>query len=280
MDKLIITAALTGNVPSRRLNTHLPVTPGEIAADVRRCAEAGASVFHLHARDAEEKPTLDREVYQAIVRAVKEAAPEVIIQLSTGARAGRDWEARAEPIRMLPEMGSFTTGSCNMPGLVYENSPQFLEFLAGVFHETGVKPEIEVFEAGMITNALYLQKKGYLSPPLHFNFVLGAPGSMTATVRNLAFLADSLPQGSTWTATGIGRAQIPMGTAALVMGGQVRVGLEDSLHLPDGSVADNPRLVEKMARLAREVGREPATPDEARQLLSLNPEYRERVRLD
>ena len=277
MDKIIITAALTGNVPTRKVNPNVPVTPQDIAADVRRCADAGASVFHIHARDAEEKPTLEASAYQAIVRAVKEAAPEVIIQLSTGARAGRDWAARAEPIRLLPEMGSFTTGSSNMPGLVYENSPQFLDFLAGVFKETGVKPEIEVFEAGMISNALHLQRKGHLSPPLHFNFVLGVPGAMGASVRNLAYLADSLPPGSTWTATGIGRAQIPMGMTALVMGGQVRVGLEDSLFYPDGSLADNPGLVAKMVHLAREVGREPATPDEARDLLFLNREYQDRI---
>ena len=187
MQKLIITVALTGNVPTKEMNADLPVTAGEVAADVRRCADAGAVLFHVHARDAAGKPTLERDAFQERVRRIKEVAPEVIIQLSTGGRAGKDWDARATPVRLLPEMASFTTGSNNLPGMIYENSPQFIEFLAKVFKETGVKPEIEVFETGMINNALFLQGKGYLQAPLHFQFVLGAPGSMPASIRNLSF---------------------------------------------------------------------------------------------
>ena len=269
MDKLIVTAALTGNVPTKELNPHLPVTPEEIAADVRKCADAGAALFHIHARDGQQKPTLDPAVYQRIMDRIKEAAPEVIVQLSTGARAGKDWEDRAAPVRLRPEMASFTTGSNNMPGIVYENSPSFIEFLAGVFQETGVKPEIEVFEAGMINNAVHLVGKGYLKGPLHFNFVLGVPGAMPGTVRSLVFLADSIPAGSTWTVSGIGRAEIPLAAAAMAMGGHVRVGLEDNLHLPDGSQASNLKLVEKVVSIAREMGREPAGPGEARTILNL-----------
>ncbi len=277
MEKLIITVALTGNVPTREMNPHLPLTPEEIATDVARCRDAGASLFHVHARDAQGKPTLDPHVYQAIVRRIKEKAPEVILQLSTGARAGKDWEARAAPVRLLPEMASFTTGSNNLPGIVYENPPAFLEFLAAVFRDTGVKPEIEVFEAGMIANALYLQAKGYLTPPLHFDFVLGAPGSMPGSVRNLVFLAESLPPGSTWSVAGIGKAELPLSTAAVAMGGHVRVGLEDNLRLPDGSPASNPALVEKIVRIAEEMGRGIASPEEARRILRLDPANRDRI---
>jgi 3-keto-5-aminohexanoate cleavage enzyme len=277
MQKLIITVALTGNVPTREMNPNLPVTAGEVAADVRRCADAGAVLFHVHARDADGKPTLERDAFQERVRRIKEVAPEVIIQLSTGGRAGKDWDARANPVRLLPEMASFTTGSNNLPGMIYENSPQFIEFLAKVFKETGVKPEIEVFETGMINNALFLQSKGYLQAPLHFQFVLGAPGSMPASVRNLSFLADSIPAGSTWTVAGIARAEIPLAAAAIVMGGHVRVGLEDNLYLPDGSPATNPKLVEKIVAIANEVGREIAQPDEAREILSLDPKFKDRI---
>ena len=277
MQKLIITVALTGNVPTKQMNPHLPVTADEIAADVRRCADAGASVFHIHGRDAEQKPTLDVSRIKENVREIKKAAPDVILQLSTGGRAGKDWEARANPVRLRPEMGSFTTGSNNLPGIIYENSPQFIEFLAGVFIATGVKPEIEVFEAGMINNALYLAKKGLVNFPLHFDFVLGAPGSMPATVKNLLFLSESIPAGSTWTVAGIGRAQIPMAAAALVMGGHVRVGLEDNLYLSDGSKASNPKLVEKIVTFSKELGRDMATPEEARAILSLNPDYKDRI---
>lgn len=165
----------------------------------------------------------------------------------------------------------------NLPGIVYENSPAFIEYLAGVFKETGVKPEIEVFETGMISNALYLQNKGFIRAPLHFEFVLGAPGSMAGTVKNLVFLSESIPAGSTWTAAGIGRAEIPLAAAAMAMGGHVRVGLEDNLTMPDGSPASNPKLVQKVVAIAKEVGREIADPTEARNLLSLNPQFKDRM---
>jgi 3-keto-5-aminohexanoate cleavage enzyme len=269
MEKLIITAALTGNVPTKDKNPNLPVTPREIAEDAHRCFNAGATVFHIHARDSEGKPTLDRNMYADIAEQVRAAVPEAIIQLSTGARAGREWEDRAAPVRLLSDMASFTTGSNNMPDRVYENSPQFIEFLANVFKETGVKPEIEVFDSAMVNNALYLRNKGLLADPLHFNFVMGVPGSQPGLVRNLVFLADSIPAGSTWTVSGIGRSQIPMAVAAIVMGGHVRVGLEDSMYLPDGSLASNLRLVEKVVAIAREIGREIADASEARKLLTL-----------
>jgi 3-keto-5-aminohexanoate cleavage enzyme len=277
MDKLVITVALTGNVPTKEMNPNLPVTPQEIAADVRRCADAGAVVFHVHARDEHQKPTFDIDVFKESALRIKKIAPEVIIQLSTGARAGKDWEARANPVRLLPEMASFTTGSNNLPGIVYENSPQFIKFLAGVFKETGVKPEIEVFETGMISNALYLQKKELIEAPLHFDFVLGAPGSMAGTIKNLVFLSESIPAGSTWTVAGIAKAEILLATAAITMGGHVRVGLEDNLFLPDGSPASNPKLVEKIVAIAKEIGREIAGPEETRALMSLNPQFKDRI---
>lgn len=277
MEKLIITTALTGNVPTRKMNPHLPVTPEQIAQDVSECADAGASLFHVHARDDQERPSLDINIFKTIVRNIKDSAPEVIIQLSTGARAGKDREDRAAPVRLLPEMGSFTTGSNNLPGIVYENSPKFIDFLAGVFAETGVKPEIEVFETGMINNALFLEKKGFIKGPLHFDFVLGAPGSMPASVRNLVFLADSIPENATWTVAGIGRHEIPMAAAAIVMGGHVRVGLEDNLFMPDGSPASNAKLVETVVRIAENVGRSIASPDEARRILGLPGENRDRI---
>lgn len=277
MDKLIITVALTGNVPTKQMNPHLPVTPAEIAADVKRCSEAGACLFHIHARNAQQIPTLDPSVFKKIVTEIKQVAPDAILQLSTGGRAGKDWEERANPIRLLPEMGSFTTGSINFPGMIYENSPQFLNFLAQIFKENDVKPEIEVFETGMINNALYLLKKGFLYTPLHFNFVLGVPGAMPGTVKNLLLLSESIPAGSTWCVTGIGNTEIPLATAAVVLGGHVRVGLEDNLYLPDKTLATNLDLVQKVVAIAREIGREIATPAEARSILSLNPRYKDRI---
>jgi len=277
MEKLIITAALTGNVPTRDQTPHVPLTPEEIAQDVSRCYDAGASIFHIHARDTQARPTLDLDVFKKTARLIKSRNPEAILQLSTGARAGKDWEARANPVRLLPEMASFTTGSSNLPGIVYENAPDFIRFLADVFRDTGVKPEIEVFETGMINNALHLVKKGLLAAPLHFDFVLGAPGAMPGTVKNLVFLAESLPPGSTWTVAGIGKAEIPLATAAIAMGGHVRVGIEDNLRLPDGILATNAQLVKKVVSIAREMGRDIASPEEARQILSLDPQRKDRI---
>jgi len=277
MEKLIITAALTGNVPTREHTPHVPLTPEEIAQDVSRCYDAGASIFHIHARDSQARPTLDRDVFKTTARLIKARNPEAILQLSTGARAGKDWEARANPVRLLPEMASFTTGSNNLPGIVYENAPEFIRYLAEVFRDTGVKPEIEVFETGMINNAQHLVKKGLLSTPLHFDFVLGAPGAMPGTVKNLVFLAESLPPGSTWTVAGIGKAEIPLATAAIAMGGHVRVGIEDNLRLPDGTLATNAQLVKKVVTIARAMGREIASPEESRQILSLDPQHRDRI---
>ncbi len=277
MEKLIITTALTGSVPTKKMNPHLPVTPEEIAMDVKACAKAASSICHVHARDAQEKPILDPDIFKETVRQIKKTSPDVIVQLSTGARAGKDWEDRALPVRLLPEMGSFTTGSNNLPGIIYENSPQFIEFLANVFKETGVKPEIEVFEPGMINNAVFLQKKGILEGPLHFDFVQGATGSMPGSVKNLLFLTESIPAGSTWTVAGIGQNEIPLATAAILMGGHVRVGLEDNLYLPDGSLASNVTLVETIVRIAKELGREIATPDEARAILGIAKENKDRI---
>lgn len=277
MEKLIITTALTGNVPTKKMNPNLPVTPEEIAQDVKACSDAGSALFHVHARDAQEKPSLDLDIFKEIVRKIKKTSPDVIVQLSTGARAGKDWEDRALPVRLLPEMGSFTTGSNNLPGIIYENSPQFIEFLAKVFKETEVKSEIEIFEPGMINNAVFLQKKGFLKAPLHFDFVQGATGSMPGSVKNLLFLTESIPAGSTWTVAGIGKNEIPLATAAIIMGGHVRVGLEDNLYLPDGTLASNVTLVETIVRIAKELGREVADPDEARAILSLPRENKDRI---
>ncbi len=277
MEKLIITVAPTGNVPTKQMNPNLPVTPDEIVEDVRRCADAGASVIHVHARDSQQKPTLDTAIFREITAGIKRTSPNVIIQLSTGARAGKDWDARMNPVRLLPEMGSFTTGSNNMPTVIYENAPQFIEALAEVYKETGVVPEIEVFETGMIHNAQYLQRKGLIEAPLHFNFVLGVPGSMPGTIKNLLFLSESIPQGSTWTVSGVGKTEIILSTAAIIMGGNVRVGLEDNIFMPDGSPSSNVKLVEKVVAIAREVGREIASPDEARSILSLDPDKKDRI---
>ena len=267
--KLIITVAPTGNVPTREMNPHLPVTPEEIADSAVRCRKAGASLIHVHARDPNGKPTLDPQVFARIHSLIGERT-DLIVQISTGGRAGMDAESRSAAVRLLrPEMASLTTGSMNFPDRVYANSFELIELLARTMKEAGTKPEMEIFEPGMITNAQKLVAKDLATEPLHFDFVLGSRGSLPASAKNLLYLSETIPPGSTWTVAGIGRWQLPMATLAVVMGGHVRVGLEDNLYYRKGQLATNEQLVARVARIAAEVGRPVATPKEARQILRL-----------
>ena len=271
MNKVIITVALNGSLPTKEMNPHVPMAPEELGVTAAKCQESGASIAHVHARDSNGRPTLDPEVFERIHAEIS-ARTDLIVQISTGARAGTDTEKRAEPIRRIrPEMASLTTGSMNFPNQVYSNSFEVVERLAEVMKEAGTKPEMEIFEAGMIKNALGLIRKHLVEPPLHFDFVLGSRGSQPATARQLLFLSESIPDNSTWTVAALGRWQLPMGILAVGMGGHVRVGLEDNLHYRYGELASNEQLVARMARVADEAERGVASPDEARELLSMNP---------
>ena len=272
--KLIITVAPTGSVPTREMNPHVPITPEEIAESAVRCRQAGASLIHIHARDAQGKPTLDPQVFLRIHSLVSERT-DMIVQISTGGRAGMDAEERSAAVRLVrPEMASLTTGSMNFPDQVYANSFELIESLARTMREADTKPEMEIFEPGMIANAQALVAKGLAIEPLHFDFVLGSRGSLPATAKNLLYLSETIPPGSTWTVAGIGRWQLPMAVLAIVMGGHVRVGLEDNLYYRKGELATNEQLVARIARIATEIGRDVATPEEARQILGLPGRHR------
>ena len=181
-----------------------------------------------------------------------------------------DPAARAAPVRHLrPEMASLTTGSMNFPDRVYANPFNVIEYLAKVMQDVGTKPEMEIFEPGMIDNALWLVERGLVNPPLHFDFVLGSRGSLPASAKNLVFLSESVPPGSTWTVAGIGRWQLRMAALEVMIGGHARVGLEDNIYYRRGELATNEQLVARIARIAGEVGRPVATPNEARHILGL-----------
>lgn len=269
MKKLVITVAVNGSLTSREMNPNVPLTPGEIGEDAARCREAGAAMVHTHARNPEGKASLCPDTFEKIHHAIV-ARSDIIVQLSTGGRADMNIEARGEPVsRIRPEMASLTTGSVNFPDQVYVNSEQDVEYLAGVLAQAGTKPEMEIFEAGMVANALRLAEKGLVNQPMHFDFVLGMRGGQPANARTLLFLSESIPPESTWTVAALGRHQLPMATLAIVMGGHVRVGLEDNLYYRKGELATNEQLVQRIARLAGELGREVASPDEAREILGL-----------
>ncbi|WP_427337865.1 3-keto-5-aminohexanoate cleavage protein [Caloranaerobacter sp. DY30410] len=269
MQKLIITAALTGAEVTREQQPNLPITPEEIAEAAYEAYKAGASIVHIHARDKDGNPTQDYEVYKEIKKRIEAKCP-VIFQPSTGGAVWHTPEERLQPVELRPEMATLSCGTCNFGPDVFMNTQEYMEKFAKRMKELGVKPELEIFERGMIKNALTLVKKGLIDEPLHFDFVMGVPGAIPGEIRDLLYLVESIPKGSTWTVAGIGRYELPLATAAILLGGHVRVGFEDNIYYKKGELAkSNAQLVERIVRLAHELGREVATPDEAREILNI-----------
>ena len=271
MSKIIITVAPTGAWPSKKDNPNIPLTPEEIANDVYECYKAGASIAHLHMRDDMGKGTMDTKKFEETVKLIKEKC-DIVINLTTSGDLNATDETRQAHLKSIkPDLASYDCGSMNwMHNSLFINHPKFLEELGYTMQENNVKPEIEIFDAGMVYNSLYYLKKGVLNAPLHYQFVLGAAGGTAATVENLVYLKGLIPEGSTWSALGIGKGHIPIMLVAIAMGGHVRVGFEDNVYIEKGVLAkSNGELVEKVVRMAKELGREIATPDEAREILGL-----------
>ena len=271
MQKLIITAALTGAEVTRDQQPALPVTPQEIAIAAEECAKAGASIVHLHARKDDGTPTQDRETYRQIIAAIHERC-DVIVQVSTGGAVGMTPAERLAPVTHTPEMATLSMGTVNIGDDVFRNHPADMETFLHAIQQHGVKPEFEIFDTGMITTVNRWLKKGLLQGPLHVDFVLGIPGGMAGTPQALLYMVDQLPAGATWTVAGIGSAQLPLGTLAIVLGGHVRVGFEDNVYYRKGQLAaSNAQLVSRIVRVSEELNRPVATPAEARTILGLAP---------
>ncbi len=274
-DDLIVNVAPTGMVPTRADSPHVPLTPEEVAADVRRCRDAGASIVHVHSRDESGAPSQSPDIAARFIRAVREAAPDIVVCITTSGRVEPALEARARVLDLdgdaRPEMASLTLGSLNFPQQASLNAPATIIGLAERMQERGIVPEWEVFDAGMIDYATYLRSKGLLGDPVYVNLLLGSLGTLSATPLNLALLVERLPAGATWAATGIGRFQFAINRLAIAMGGHVRVGLEDNLWFDDDRTvpATNPRLVERLVAIGRAMGREPATPAFVRERLGI-----------
>ncbi|MDO4544881.1 MAG: 3-keto-5-aminohexanoate cleavage protein [Bacillota bacterium] len=273
-NKVIITAALTGAVTPKEINENIPLTPVEIAEDAYRCWKAGAAIVHLHMRDDNGFGTMDKEKFRETIELIKayEDCDVVINCTSSGAKAPTDEERMAHIKELKPEIASFDAGTFNwMPNVVFMNSPQFLEKLGVCLQETGVKPEIEIFDSGMMGITKYYVKKGILpAGPTHFQFVLGVLGGMAATVDNLLVLKNQLPEDATWSAFGIGAGHMPIMYATLALGGHLRVGLEDNVYFSKGVKATNVQLVERAVNAIKVFGKEVATPDEARKILGIS----------
>jgi len=275
-NKVILTVATTGAWPTKENTPYVPIDPAEIAEEVYACWKAGASVAHIHVRDDQARASMDYDKFAETVNLIRDRKDcNIVLNLTTSGGIGLDDEVRMKPfIELRPELASYDCGSMNWQNnCVFENSPAFLEKLGNTMQEVGVKPEIEIFDVGMISNALYYLKKGVLKAPLHIQFVLGAAGGMPATVENLVYLKNLLPEDATWSALGIGKGHLPIMYTALALGGHIRVGMEDNILYSKGRLAtSNVEFVERAKRIIHEFGKEVATPDEARQILGIKNE--------
>lgn len=272
-NKRVITAAITGSWPTREQNPNLSITPEEIAADVYECWKAGAAIAHIHVRNDDGTPSTDFMKYKETIeriRAYKDC--DICINITSSGSVGFGDEERIYPLqKLLPEMASYDAGTLNWQHrTIFENHPRFLEKLGNALIESNIKPEIEIFDAGMIYNAIYYMKKGILKAPCHFQIVLGCPGGMTNTVENLVFLKSLIPEGSTWAACGIGSGHMPIMMAAIAMGAHLRVGMEDNVMWGKGVLAEsNAQFVKRAKDLLEINGLEAATPQEARKIYGL-----------
>jgi 3-keto-5-aminohexanoate cleavage enzyme len=272
----IITAAIVGAETTRAQNPHLPLSADELGQEAARCAKAGASVIHLHTRDDAGQASQDAERFRAAIRAIR-ARCDVIIQTSTGGAVGMSVAERAGPLELTgadaPEMATLNVGTINFGDDVFMNRAADTAEMARRIGAHGAVPEIEIYDAGHLDIAAQLVKDGLVKAPLHFQFVLGVRGALSASERNLAFLIerlDELEVEASWGVAGIGRHQLPMAELALAWGGNARVGLEDNIYLEKGVLAEGSApLVTRVVERCRARGRQVATVAEARALLGI-----------
>lgn len=273
--KLIITAALCGAGTTRAQTPHVPLTPAEIAEDAIACAKAGAAIIHIHVRDDEGKNTMATERFCEVVELIRKRMAEenvdLILNLTTsGSKFPEDMRRAHLPV-LLPEMCSYDPGTMNWANsYVFLNTPAFLEQLGKDVQELQIKPECEVFDAGMMGNIDYYLKKGVLKAPVHYQFVLGVTGGMPGNIDSLNHLLPKMQPGSTWSISGIGKSHMCCMLAGLAMECDgLRVGLEDNIFMEKGVLATNVSLVERAVKLGEDAGRSIATAAEAREILGL-----------
>jgi 3-keto-5-aminohexanoate cleavage enzyme len=269
MQPLIITVAAIGAELTREQQPNLPITVDDIGRDAEQCAEAGASIYHLHVRDSEGRPTMDVDAYRAARESIA-SRTDLIVQFSSGGAVTDTEEERIAPLELRPEMATLTTGTVNFGDEVFSNPLPLVERFYDRMRLLGIVPEFEIFEPGMINNAEHVYRDHGGDHHRHYDFVLGVLGALPAWDDSLEFLAAHLPEDATWSATGIGRSHIPVTLAAIDAGGHVRTGFEDVRYYEPGQLADsNSQLITRVAGFARERGREVANPEQARAILGL-----------
>ncbi len=273
--KLIIQVCVSGAGTTRQQTPHVPITPDEIAADVVACAKAGAAIAHIHVRDKDGVNCMDTDIFKETCDKTREALAkenlDIVLNLTTsGSKFSEDLRLAHLSVCM-PEMCSYDPGTLNWAyKYVFLNTPAFLERLGTETQRLNIKPELEIFDGGMMGAVDYYLKHGFLKGPLHYQFVLGVPAGMPGNIDSLAYLLPKMQPGSTWSITGIGRTHVPMMLAGLAEGADgLRVGLEDNIYYEKGVLATNAQLVERAVKLAELAGRSIATAQEAREMLGL-----------
>jgi len=276
MKKFIFNFTPTGMIPTKEMTPHVPVQPDEIVNEILVAAELGVNMVHVHARDLEtEKPTYRKDVYAEIIRGIRKECKDLVLTVST---SGRDWpefEKRSEVLdldgELKPDFGSLTLSSLNFNKQASINSPQTIQALAAKMKERGIRPELEAFDLGMINYAKYLIKKGLVQPPYYFNLILGNIACAQADMLSLGLMVRDLPEGSLWSAGGVGNPQLMVNVMALLSGGGVRIGLEDNIWFDDKRthLAANKELLQRLLVVAKTLDLTPYTHLEAREVLGL-----------
>ena len=288
--KVMIACAVTGSADTPGKNPAVPVTPAQIAASAIDAAKAGAAIVHIHVRDPQTtKPSMDGAHYREVVERIRGSGSDVLINLTTGPGArfapglddpmnvGPGNNLKPAPVRikhvveLKPEICSLDMGSMNMGAHVFVNTPQTLEAMAVGIRDAGIIPELEVFETGHLLLAKRMIETGHIKKPGMFQICLGISWGQPATPEAMTYMRNLLPQGSPWFAFGISLHQFPMAAQAVLLGGHIRVGLEDNIYLGRGQLApSNAALVEKATKIVEVLGDHVATPADARQILGIH----------
>ena len=280
--KVIITAALSGSAMSKEQNPNVPYLPNEFAEEAAKCFKAGAAMVHIHSRTDDGVATHEVERIRATHDAIKEKTPELIVNLTSAVGMGQNPEQRiTQIVEVKPEMASLNTNSMNFAGIdrktgkilldyLFDNTFTMLQDFGKAMEENGVKPEIEVYDMGGLDNTLLIMKQGFFSSPMNFNFVWGVAGGQAFRPGAFVNMVHALPPNSNFTTCGVGVEEFPAIMQSCIMGGHMRVGLEDNIRTPDGELAKGSwELVEWAVKIAQCLGKEPATPDEAREIMGI-----------
>jgi len=274
---MFVSLAPTGIVPTKKMTPYVPVTPEEIIKDVTACYRIGISSVHLHARDGHQSSTASKDVFARIIDGIRDECPDLIIGVSCSGRNHSDIKARTSVLELKgdqkPDMASLTLSSLNFPKQASINDPHTIKEMSLLMLERGIKPELEVFDLGMINYAKYLIHKGLLNPPYYFNIILGSLAGAQANVLTTGMMIHDLPEESIWSLAGIGNYHLKMNMLGVIEGGGVRVGLEDMIYFDNSRkrLATNQQLLERIVYIAELTGRRVMTPSEARIRLALNP---------